>query len=415
MRARIHRGAREIGGSCVELEHDGRRLVVDVGRPLNADRDADIPLPAIDGLGAGDEAITGLVISHGHPDHYGLAEQVHPSVPVFIGEASARILNEARFFGATGAALKPGGYLRDREPLDLDPYRVTPYLMDHSAFDAYTLLVEAGGRRLLYTGDVRAHGRKAGRFEALVRQPPADVDVLLLEGTHVGREHEPPRPSVSEADVEARGVELFKAVDGMVLAAYSPQNIDRLVTLHRAAKRSGRVLVLDLYAATITAATGYDTIPQADWEGVRVFVPLSQRIQVKRAEEFERTERIRAHRVYPEQLAAQADHLVMTFRGSMAGDLERAACLAGAHAVWSMWPGYLEDDAGHELRGWLERHGIPLSIVHASGHATVADLQRLARAINAHRIVPIHTAASERFPELFERVELHPDGDWWRI
>ncbi len=88
-----------------------------------------MPLPAIDGLGAGDEAITGLVISHGHPDHYGLAEQVHPSVPVFIGEASARILNEARFFGAAGAALKPGGYLRDREPLDLDPYRVTPYLI----------------------------------------------------------------------------------------------------------------------------------------------------------------------------------------------------------------------------------------------------------------------------------------------
>ena len=35
MRARIHRGAHEIGGSCVELEADGCRLVLDVGRPLS--------------------------------------------------------------------------------------------------------------------------------------------------------------------------------------------------------------------------------------------------------------------------------------------------------------------------------------------------------------------------------------------
>ena len=50
----------------------------------------------------------------------------------------------------------------------------------------------------------------------------------------------------------------------MVLTAYSAQNIDRLVTLFRAAKRTGRTLVLDLYAATIAVATGRDTIPQTD-------------------------------------------------------------------------------------------------------------------------------------------------------
>lgn len=32
MRVRIHRGAGEIGGSCVELESAGARLVLDVGK-----------------------------------------------------------------------------------------------------------------------------------------------------------------------------------------------------------------------------------------------------------------------------------------------------------------------------------------------------------------------------------------------
>lgn len=42
----------------------------------------------------------------------------------------------------------------------------------------------------------------------------------------------------------------------MILAMYSPQNVDRLVTLYRAALRSDRVFVMDLYGAAITAATG---------------------------------------------------------------------------------------------------------------------------------------------------------------
>ena len=42
--------------------------------------------------------------------------------------------------------------------------------------------------------------------------------------------------------------------------------------------------------------------------------------------------------LFPEQLAGQRQRLVMTFRASMARDLEQADCLSGASAVWSMWP-----------------------------------------------------------------------------
>jgi hypothetical protein len=34
MRARIHRGAREIGGNCVEIKASDERLASDVGRAL---------------------------------------------------------------------------------------------------------------------------------------------------------------------------------------------------------------------------------------------------------------------------------------------------------------------------------------------------------------------------------------------
>ena len=44
-RVKIHRGAREVGGSCIELEAAGRRLVLDLGRPLDAPLGVEVPLP----------------------------------------------------------------------------------------------------------------------------------------------------------------------------------------------------------------------------------------------------------------------------------------------------------------------------------------------------------------------------------
>ena len=40
MRLRIHRGTKEIGGTCIEAEAQGKRLVLDVGLPLDASDDA---------------------------------------------------------------------------------------------------------------------------------------------------------------------------------------------------------------------------------------------------------------------------------------------------------------------------------------------------------------------------------------
>jgi ribonuclease J len=55
---------------------------------------------------------------------------------------------------------------------DIGPFRVTPFLVDHSAYDAYGLLIESGGKRLFYSGDFRAHGRKGMLFDRLIAQPP---------------------------------------------------------------------------------------------------------------------------------------------------------------------------------------------------------------------------------------------------
>ncbi len=96
MRLRIHRGTKEIGGTCIEVEVAGKRLALDVGLPLDApDEEQDRLLPDLPGFREPDPGLLGIVISHGHMDHFGLAKHVRPEVPVWIGEAAHNILKAA--------------------------------------------------------------------------------------------------------------------------------------------------------------------------------------------------------------------------------------------------------------------------------------------------------------------------------
>ena len=90
---------------------------------------------------------------------------IHPAIPIGIGAAGQRILDRA-------ADWLDRPKLDDRvlihwqsgKPVTLGPFTITPLLVDHSAYDAYALLIEADGQRLFYSGDFRGHGRKAIRI-----------------------------------------------------------------------------------------------------------------------------------------------------------------------------------------------------------------------------------------------------------
>jgi ribonuclease J len=406
MRVCIARGAAEIGGSCVLVRSAaGTTVALDLGLPLDAEQ-VDVSLP--DALR--EARPQAALVSHAHPDHYGMIDALGQDVPVYMGEATAAILKEAAFFTPLGLD-REAEVFRDRSRFRIGDIEITPFLVDHSAFDSYAFLVEADGHSLFYSGDIRAHGRKSALFDRLLADPPR-ADALLLEGTTISRTPEPSTPT-AEDEVEQRCIEVFRRTGGMALACYSPQNIDRLVSVYRAALRSDRNLVLDLYAASIAAATGRDSIPQGDWERIRVYVPQAQRIRVKRSRQFTRVEELGSSRIYAEELAVDPSHWVMTFRGSIGPELARAGCLRDAEAVWLMWPGYLDREPSP--REWFDSNQIPLTVAHASGHASVKDLQRLARAIAAKKVVPIHTDAAERFATLFENVERRADGEWWEV
>ena len=414
MKVCIRRGSKEIGGSCIEIEAQGKRIALDIGMPLNADAPDEVELPAVPGFRSEDPTLLGIVISHPHADHYGLAFRVPRTVPVLMGEAAERILAAAAVFTPAGGTFEHVIHLDNRKPIALGPFLITPFLMDHSAYDSYAVLVEADGKRLFYTGDLRAHGRKPGVFERLVAHPPENVDVLLMEGTTI-RRYGTEDGFPTEDDIEDDMVDIFDATKGMPLVWCSGQNIDRLVTVFKAAKRAHRQLIADMYTAHILKATENPHIPQAYWSDVRVFLPKFQKARIKRQHDFALAQEYRPFRIFPEKLAEVAGRSVMLFRPSLCQDVDAAKCLTGAELVYSLWDGYLKEPKQQEFLVWLKERGIPLHKCHTSGHASLADLQRLRKAFASAVVVPVHCAEPDVFASLFERVKLHTDNEWWKI
>ena len=414
MRVCIHRGTKQIGGTCVEIEASGSRIIVDLGLPLDAVEVDPALIPQISGLREDDPSLLAIVVSHGHRDHWGLIPKVRPDIPIVMGRATESIMFAAADFVPDAFAPRAWKHLESGKPLQIGPFSVTPRLVDHSGFDAYALEIEAGGRRLFYSGDLRAHGRKGKLFELMLKKPPKNIDVMLMEGSSLGRIADN-EVFPTEQSLERTFIERFKTTPGIVLVACSAQNIDRVVTIYRAAKQTGRTLIVDAYAAEILKATGYDSIPRPlrGWSNVAVFIPQAQRVHLVRKNIAPIVDSYRGFRVWPEQLAENAPCSVMLFRPWMLRDLERAEALAGARVIWSQWEGYLKEGPGAQLKADCEVRGIPFEIIHTSGHASIADLKRLAAAVCPKALVPIHTFEAERFPALFENVVLRQDEEWW--
>lgn len=413
MKVCIHRGAKQIGGTCVEIEAEGKRLVLDLGLPLDTDT-VDVPLPPVSGFLDPDPSLLGVFISHPHQDHYGLAEKISADIPILIGAEARKILDAAREFFPGTVKFKNTIDLVHRQPIELGPFTLTPYLMDHSAYDSYGVLVEAGGKRLYYSGDFRGHGRKGKMLDSFIKNPPRDIDALLMEGSTLSRTGiDDTYPT--ESDLEEQFCRIMRETRGMVLVWTSAQNIDRLVTVYRAAKRSNRQFIADMYTAAILRGIGNPNLPQPGFDGFRVFLPYTQKRLIKKTENFEFAASFKQARIYPETLAEEASRSVMLSRPSMLQDLARADYLSKATLVYSLWSGYLDDEYSRKFVDQIQKHDVPLIHCHTSGHAPVSDLKRLAVALNPKALVPIHSFEPEKYSEFFENVVQKKDGEWWWV
>lgn len=345
MKVRLHRNQATIGGNIIEITSNNSRLLLDIGLDLVSENNQS--LPEIPGLFdcAGFDAV---IVTHYHSDHIGLAYNIHPSIPLYMGEMSFKTLKASDQY-LRRTTLNPTGFLRHKQSFKVKDIAITPFLCDHSAYDSFMILCESEDESILYTGDFRGHGRKP--YEWLINELPRKVDVLICEGTTLSRNA---KEFQTESQLEEECVELFKQHSGPIFVLQSSMNIDRLVTMYRTAKRTNRIFLQDLYLASITTAIG-GSIPNPSFNDVYVFRTTY--------------ERHTQHLTYPRRIGIKGiskQYFVMCVRTSMLRylkSLSKQMPFQDGLLIYSLWEGYKETLVMQTFLNECKALGLKLSLV----------------------------------------------------
>ena len=120
--------------------------------------------------------------------------------------------------------------------------KIESFPVDHSIYGATAFAVETSRGWVVYTGDLRLHGKmghKTRTFaeEVAMLQPL----VLLSEGTNIDEEEE----TITEEEVMQNAWQKVKEADGkLVVADFGPRNLERLLTFRQIAYECGRKLAI---------------------------------------------------------------------------------------------------------------------------------------------------------------------------
>ncbi len=370
----VLRGKDKIGENLIEIIYGETKILVELGKAIDGGEElSDTEKRVIN------SHYNAVIVSHYHADHAGLIGQKQ-DCPIYMGNGAYRIIKAMSEYLDKTVANNVKTY-RNGRAFFVGGIKITPFLCDHSAFDSYMLLFEAGGKSILYTGDFRFHGRK--NKEGLLSRLPRKVNTLICEGTNVGSG----KPCFSESELEENLVEIIRQSEKPVFVLQSATNIDRLVSVYRAAKRSGRILYEDNFTALIATAAG-GKIPRPDvFKDVYAFTP--RRVVGKRRDMFFEFENKRGWKeiVYGKKF-------VMIVRATMLEHVERLykrMDLSGATLVYSIWNGYKKDEPTAEFLNRVGEMGINIIDLHTSGHASAEDIELLKQTVCADEHVTVHS------------------------
>ena len=382
MEINIIRGQNQIGGSIIEISSKSTKIILDIGSNLE---DKEIVVPEIDGLFKGKAKYDGVLISHYHSDHVGLATRILPEIQIYMGEKSYEIHKVSNEY-MRKEYLKEPKIFKAEEEFHIGDIKITPYLCDHSAFDSYMFLLDCEGKKILYTGDFRSNGRKS--FEPLLRKLPK-VDVLITEGTNLSN-NKIGKINLTEKGLEKKGIEILEGNDRPVFVLMAATNIDRIVTFYKIANATKRLFILDTYAGLITDTIGGNIPNPRIFSNVRMFLTNQNKYEI--LENYQKNKIGRKGIVN--------SNFMICVRNSMKQYLENypeGFSFEGCTLFYSMWEGYKKQENMKEFLKFMEEKGVKIISLHTSGHADEKDFDKLIKKVEPKIIIPVHTENSEWF------------------
>lgn len=388
MKIKIHRGQNQIGGSIIEIESGSTRVILDVG--INLDEGKEVEVPQIEGLFCGNPEYDAVVISHYHSDHIGLLKYVLEEIPIYMGKQAFDIVSASRLYMGKPIDFSHLEY-QDNEAICIGELTITPYKCDHSAYDSYMFLISDGIKKVLYSGDFRANGRK--NYESLLENIP-EVDTLIIEGTMLSRDTYD--ENIREERLEDIAVNALDKYKGPAFLMSSAMNIDRIVTGYNAAIRTDRLFLEDLYTAGIMKSISND-VPAPGKDNIKVFMTGGDN-------QYALLQQYNDCKIGKQGIAKNP--FIMCVRPSMKNylyKLNEILSFENGILFYSMWKGYQEKTDIKDFLESMEKLGVKIHVLHTSGHADISTIDKLVLRVKPATIIPVHTEN----PSWYERYDVN--------
>ncbi len=413
MKIAVHKGTNEIGGSCIEISTQNTTILFDYGTPLD-NTSANISL---DGL-----EVDAIVISHPHQDHFGKIETIDAHIPVYCGALSKNLMNGTKIF--TGGTPLNNNFqiFKAWEPFFIGDIKITPFLVDHSAIDAYMFLIEHGDKKVIYSGDFRANGRKSKLFEKITSDKNLiNVDVLLMEGTMLHRNNQ---DFPDEQSVEAKIFETIKSSQNISFMIGSSQNIDSIVSAYRACIKAKKIFVIDMYTAWVLdeVSSVSSATPTISWKNVKVLKTFGGNYykKIKSNQEFfgDFKNRVFQNVITIKEIEETPSLFYIKTSPWHIEKIIKHLDASNANIIYSQWLGYLEPEFGDGatidmLNSLKQKYN--WIYAHTSGHADLESLQYFSKSLKPKTLIPIHTQYKQEFEKHFDNVLVLEDGEYFNI
>ncbi len=414
------------------------------------------------------DGVAGVLLSHAHLDHSGYISFLKSDIPVYATATTAFITKSMQDSGkanfdqqvcyftptvrecptgwsqiaclAGGAKQQRQFCIADRKPEELSAeansfwscgfWERTPrqkelislplathtssafnlrcFPVDHSIPGASAWGIETSAGWVIYSGDLRLHGKRADlTMNFLAEASSLHPRALIMEGTNAGRE-----TNIAEHEVYENGLKAIANSSSLVIADFSPRDVDRLLTFLQIAQDSGRKLVIlprDAYLLKTLRLLEPEIPDIAREDSLAIY----QETIASRSPSLWQRNLFKeySHKVGLAEDVSSAPHrFILCFSFFDLNELPSLCPEPGSLYVYSSSEPHDEEQEidFRRLHNWLKHFeirgfGVPVESngewqvpesergLHASGHACGPDLLRMAHEIKPALLIPIHT------------------------
>lgn len=405
-RLTIYRGSHQIGGCATEIRTENDRIIIDFGANLpDSEAEGTVDDAALIQTVFNGEPCDGVLFTHYHGDHIGLYQKIPQDIPLYIGSTAKKLLEIlTEKLDSSPKAAEKGlprvesikCYFPGQKLNAFGDIHVTPFIVDHSALDAYMFLIESGGKKILFTGDFREHGiiGENNTLEKMVRTYIGEIDILITEGTMLSRIDETGRnPIRTESDLGKRAQELFQANKESVILV-SSTNLDSIMEFYHALPW-GMDFVCDAYQAKLMLAAMADKGKYYNKYKPEMIHGKPRRLYIIDYD---------MEGLGAKENCYKADFPILQRKGFTMLARENKPVFKAIMekymidplVIYSKWTGYLEGKhADPKIKEFIGNHR--MERLHTSGHAYVETIEKLIRLTNPKVIIPMHTECADAF------------------